>query len=289
MSESVTQETTSVGWTSVPASEFDTPLVWTGPYVECKLEHRGLEPTCFGDQFFPDSIPYRAESEFRVFYWRSRLPEVTPATETWTGLCATTHELVPAVHEAVCEPSLFQTCDSGIELVVDGTIVGDAKTALVSDYAEPDIELRHVTADGVELVVGDETRFVPVGERDRIALSERQVETKYGTTASIVPELVVRFPGRRAVYHPALSDDYNLFPSFGLDMADIPNPLDVPTAWDELDHETLAETLGLDITSRPYPERVLWQAFAFTAFEPNARQSVELTQFPSGEIGVRTG
>jgi len=91
------------------------------------------------------------------------------------------------------------------------------------------------------------------------------------------------------VYHPAPGGNYHLFPSFGFDVDEIPNPLDVPTAWDELDHETLAETLDLDITSRPYPERVLWQAFAFTAFEPNARQSVELTQFPSGEIGVRVG
>lgn len=288
MSRSASQETTSVGWTFTPPSEFDAPLVWTGPYVECKLEHRGFEPTCFSEQFFPDSVPYRAGSEFRVFYWRSRLPDVTPVTAAWTGLCATTHELTPVIHDQGHDPSLFQTCEEGVELVVDGTIVGDAKTALVTGYSEPDIELHHITEDGVEFVVDGETTFVPVGERDQITLVERQVETQYGTETTVMPELVVRAPGRRTVYHPGSGGDYNLFPSFGLDIDEIPSPLDVPTAWDELDHETLAETLGLDITSRPYPERVLWQAFAFTAFEPNARQSIELTQFPSGEIGVRS-
>jgi hypothetical protein len=285
-SEPVSRETTSVSWNSVPASNFEAPLVWTGPYVECKLEHRGLEPTCVGEQFFPDSVPYEANSGWRVFYWRPRLPDVTPVTDAWTGLCATTHELAPTTHHDGHEPTLFQACESGSELVVDGTIVGDAKTALVSEYSPPEIELRHVTEDGVEFVIDGEHTFVPVGEREQFSLSERHVETKYGTEVTTMPELVVRFPGQRTVYHPAPRSNYHLFPSFGLDIEEIPNPIDVPTQWDELDHNALAGELGLDITSRPYPERVLWQAFAFTAFEPNTASPVELTQFSSGEIAV---
>lgn len=59
---------TIVDWEHVDSTSFDRPLVWTGPYVECKLEHPALEPTCPGDQFFPDSIPYRTDAEQRIFY-----------------------------------------------------------------------------------------------------------------------------------------------------------------------------------------------------------------------------
>jgi hypothetical protein len=281
------QETTAVSWNSVPATEFETPLVWTGPYVECKLEHRELEPTCVGEQFFPDSIPYETDAGWRVFYWRSRFPDVTPASDAWTGLCATTHGIVPTTHSEAHKPTLFQACESGFELIVDGTIVGDAKTTLVSDYATPEIKLQHITEDGVEFVTGGETTFIPVDERERIPLPERHVETKHGTEVMTVPELAVRYPGQRTVSHPVPNSDYHLFPSFGLDIEEIPSPLGVPTRRDELDHDALARKLGIDITSRPYPERVLWQAFAFTAFEPNSATPVELTQFPNGEIAVR--
>jgi len=277
-----------VDWEYVPPEEFAEPLVWTGPSVECKLEHPALESTCFGEQFFPDSVPYRTDCEHRVFYWRARLPDVTPPPERWIGLCATTHELAPLVHGESHSPTLSQTCNDESELVVDGTIVGDAKTALVSGYAQPTVELRHVSEDCAEFVVEDDPVLVPAGERERIELSERAVETDAGTPVSTTPELVVRYPGQRTVYHPALQGEYTLFPSFGLCLDDVSRPLVVPTAWDELDHEALAEEIGIDTAEQPYPERVLWQAFAYAAFEPNGTGSVELTQFPSGEIAVRT-
>lgn len=211
-----------------------------------------------------------------------------PLPETWTGLCATTHELVPVVHGAFRTPTLFQTCDTGHEVVVDGTIVGDSKTALVSKYSGPDIELRHVTEDCVEFTVEGEPVLVPTGERKRIELSERAMETQYGTSILTNPELVVRYPGTWTTYHPAPGGEYHLFPSFDVSLDDVPRPLRVPTTWGELDHEALAGALGLDSTRRPYPERILWQAFASTAFEPTGVRSTELTQFPSGLIAVRT-
>lgn len=287
MSGSITHDTTSVTWDPVSAPGFEDPLVWTGPFVECKLEHRGLEPTCVGEQFFPDSIPYRTDSEQRIFYWRSRLPDVTTVAETWTALCATTHELVPLTHDETHRPSLFQACASGSELVIDGAIVGDAKTAFVSEYSAPEIDLRYVTGDCAEFVVSGETKLVPVGESDRFELPKQTVETEFGTPVTTVPHLVVRFPGERTLYHPGSGSDYHLFPSFGLDLDDVPTPLDVPMNHGQLDQEALAEELGVDITSRPYPARILWQAFVFTAFDPTASSPVELTQFPSGKIAVR--
>lgn len=63
-------------------------------------------------------------------------------------------------------------------------------------------------------------------------------------------------------------------------------PLAVPTANGELDHEALAASLGVDLSARPYPERVLWQAFAYTAFDPHADSVPELWQFPTGHLAL---
>ncbi|WP_436900808.1 hypothetical protein [Halovenus halobia] len=276
-----------VTWQEAPATAFDSPLVWNGPYVECKLEHSELEPTCLGDQFFPDSVPYRSGENDRVFYWRNRLPTVVPPREGWTGVCATTHDLAPLVHDSRHEPTLLQSFDDEFEIVVDGTIVGDSKTALVSTYSPPQIDIQHVTSDGLELEIEGEKKLIPAGSRQRFSLSEQTVETEHGTAVPTTPELVVRFPGERAIYHPAPSDNYCLFPSFGLDIDDIPRRVHVPTNMGELDHDALAAEFGIDVTERPYPERILWQAFAFTAFDPNANSEPTLTQFESGEFAVR--
>jgi hypothetical protein len=277
-----------VTWQEAPEAAFEPPLSWTGPYVECKLEHPALEPTCLGDQFFPDSVPYQSEREDRVFYWRNRLPEVVSAREGWTGLCATTHALAPLVHESSHEPTLLQSVGDESEVVVDGTIVGDSKTALVSTYSPPEIQIRHVTADALEITVAGETTLLPAGSRERVPLPAQTVETEHGTAVPTTPELVVRFPGERTIYHPAPGGEYCLFPSFGFDLDDLPRQVQVPTRMGELDHDALAAEFGIDATARPYPERILWQAFAYTAFDPNATGRPTLTQFDAGQIGVRS-
>lgn len=283
----VADSSVPVEWDEISSGKVESPLAWTGPYVECKLEHPALEPTCLGDQFFPDSVPYETDGEKRVFYWRSRLPDVLPAQDCWAGLCATTHELQSVTHSTVHRPTLSQSWDEETELVVDGTIVGDSKTALVSSYECPGTEIRAISPDEVVVVADGETRVVPVGNRERIELSERSIETKHGSTIPTTPELVVRYPGIRTVYHPAVGSEYCLFPSFGIELAEIPESIAVPTNWGELDHDTLATMFGIDITSRPYPERILWQAFAHAAFDPNTQGSVSLIQFSSGHIGVQ--
>ncbi|WP_336328265.1 hypothetical protein [Halovenus sp. HT40] len=280
-----TENTATVEWRPLPADRLDAPLVWTGPYVECKLEYPILEPTCLGDQFFPDSIPYESDTEHRVFYWRRRFPDVFPRPERWTGVCATTHELAALTADSSHTLSLTQSTPEGDELVVDGTIVGDSKTALVSECSPPTVELRRASDEAVELALDGESARITAGDRERIELSRRVVETEYGSAISATPELTVRFPGRRTIYHPG--EEYCLFPPFGLDLAEIPNPLEVPTARGELDHDRLASAVGIDIAARPYPERILWQAFAVTAFDPHAT-TAEIAQFPSGELAVRS-
>ncbi|MFC6729124.1 hypothetical protein ACFQDG_10775, partial [Natronoarchaeum mannanilyticum] len=107
-----------------------------------------------------------------------------------------------------------------------------------------------------------------------------------GGHVSVTPELAVRFPGERELHHPASGGGYRLFPSFGLELAAVPSPVPSPTANGELDHATLAASLGVDLSGRPYPERVLWQAFAYEAFDPHADAARRLAQFPDGHVAL---
>lgn len=104
---------------------------------------------------------------------------------------------------------------------------------------------------------------------------------------TVTPELVVRYPGSRELHHPAPGADYRLFPSFGLELDDLPDPVPVPTTAGELDDAALATALGVDLSERPYPERVLWQAFAYTAFDPHSETTPELAQLEDGHLVVR--
>jgi hypothetical protein len=65
-----TTDTASIRWGQVRPADCPKPLVHETAYVECKLEHPNLEPTAFGDSFFPDAVPYQDENCHRVFYWR---------------------------------------------------------------------------------------------------------------------------------------------------------------------------------------------------------------------------
>lgn len=289
MSRATNTDSQRVTWEHVPYATFESPVSWTGPYVECKLEHPQLEPTCLGERFFPDSVPYQAEAEQRVFYWRNRLSDVPKLPEQWSSLCASPHELVATTEYESCQPTLFQATREGYELIVDGTIVGDSKTAFVSQYQESVVELLSASKECVEFRVGEECMTVESGDRDRITLPERTVETEFGTPIPVRPELEVRYPGVRTVYHPAPASSYHLFPSFSLDIEEISRTLDVPTTWGELNQEELANILGIDITSQPYPERILWRAFAFTAFDPHSAAQSRMTQFPDGKFAIATG
>lgn len=143
----------------------------------------------------------------------------------------------------------------------------------------------------MELSVAGSEYSIVTGKRRRIRLSEQRVEPagrdEGRTTAT--PELVVRYPGRRELHHPAPGAAYRLFPSFGLDLDAVPNPVSVPTAAGELNDVALADELGVDLSRRPYPERVLWRAFAFTTFDPHGDTPRELTQLETGHIVLRQG
>lgn len=271
--------TASISWRRLE-TEPREPIVFEGPYVELKLEHPGLEATRFRDAFFPDAIPYRLGDEHRIFYWRSAFQPATLAPKNWDGLCATTHALTAVTHEKPSGPRLWTRRDDCHELVVDGTIAGDSTTIGVRGYATPDILVSSITPEKVRLDVADDSIFVSADSRRSVQLPPQTVSPLSEATSEVTisPRLVVRYPGTRTVYHPALGGEYALFPSFGLDIDDFPNPIPVPTNNGELDHHALSSMLEVDLSDRPYPERVLWQAFAYNAFDPSREGAPQLTQ-----------
>jgi hypothetical protein len=280
----------SIEWRRIPPDAVSAPIVRSLPYLELKLEHPSLEPSGYGDRFFPDAVPYDLDGASRVFYWR---PAVAPSADepaNWELVCATPHDLAGFDSLPADAPPLVTDDADDTTLVVDGTIAGDTTTARVASYSGPDVSIEGRSAGRVELTVGGDDYRVLAGGRRRIGLPKRRVEPIGGDGESTVtPELVVRFPGWRELHHPAPEATYRLFPSFGLDLDEIPNPLAVPTTVDELDETALATEVDVDLSRRPYPERVLWQAFAYTAFDPHADITPDLTQLETGHIVVRTG
>lgn len=279
-----------VEWRRSSPDEVSSPLVQQRPYLELKLEHPTLESTGAGDRFFPDAVPYELDGTPRVFYWQPSIAFSATEPEHWELVCATTHELVGFDSLPAAGPPLVTEGASGTTVVVDGTIGGDVKTSHVASYSAPAVSIdRHVDSE-VQLTVNGTEYRLSSGQRRRIRLGEQHVEplNADGRPKTITPELVARFPGQRELHHPAPGATYRLFPSFGLDLADVSNPLPVPTTVGELDDSALATALDVDLSRRPYPERALWQAFAYTAFDPHADATPELTQLPTGQIVLET-
>ncbi|QCC57957.1 hypothetical protein NP511_05320 [Natrinema thermotolerans] len=283
------ESTTPISWTR-GSQDRPAPLVERVPYVELRLEHPSLEADRFGDAFFPDAIPYEFRGERRVFYWRSVLPPDGPAPADWTGVCATTHGLRALTADGTRSPPLWPQdgttgdgaasgTDAVHEIIVDGTVAGDSTVAAVREYSPPAIAVRSADADAVSLETPAGSLSVPAGERTTVELSSRSVRSATGDeTRTVTPQLRVRYPGPRTLYHPARGSDAALFPAFGLDLEALPNPVPVPTAAGELDDRGLAAALGIDLSERPYPERVLWQAVAYGAFDPHRETEPRLSQ-----------
>lgn len=284
---------TTVRWERSPHDEFSAPIIARLPYAELKLEHPALEPTGYGESFFPDAVPYASGDAHRVFYWRSALRGGagdigSPAT--WEGICATPATLAVLPTSESTAFDLVSSRGTATAVTVDATVAGESTTALLESYAAPTVRVLERSESGLRLVAEGTEYAVRTGTRRRISLAERTVERADGGDGptTTTPELVVRVPGERELHHPALGADYRLFPSFGVALETVPSPLPVPTTNGELDHAALAESLSLDLSARPYPERVLWQAIATTAFDPHARSEAvpRLCQFPTGHIGL---
>lgn len=281
--------TTPISWTR-GGGDRPAPLAKRVPYVELRLEHPSLEADRFGDAFFPDAIPYDYRDERRAFYWRSVLPPDGPEPADWTGVCATTHGLRALTDDGTRPPPLWtrdgtngdeaaSDADTVRELVVDGTVAGDSRVAAVRDYSPPAIAVRSADADAVSLETPAGSRSVAAGERTTVELPTQSVRSATdGESRTVTPRLRVRYPGPRTLYHPARGADAALFPAFGLDLETLPNPVPVPTAAGELDDRGLAAALGIDLSERPYPERVLWQALAYGAFDPHRETEPRFSQ-----------
>lgn len=294
--ESVTAAGTdrsTVAWRRRPADRIASPVVREVPYLELKLEHPDLDPTGRGERFFPDAVPYESGDGNRVFYWRPSLEASTADPTDWQLACATTHGLAGVDGFPAPVPALTTDGAVGRAVVVEGAVAGDATTAHLGSYSSPAVRIRSVSTSTVEVVADGRVREVSAGDRARIRLPEREacpadaVDAGGGTgEMSVTPVLAVRYPGRRTVHHPAPCAEYRLFPSFGVDLDDLPNPVPVPTTVGELDTAALAERVGIDLSTRPYPERALWRAFAHTAFDPHGDADPILSQLPSGHLVV---
>lgn len=270
MGQETDSETVDVEWLRADGNRSD-PLVARAPYLELALEHPGLNATHADGRFFPDAVPYRLGDESRVFYWRSVLPTDAQGSGAPSGFWATTHELrlLGAGTGGLAGPRVVSSDGDVHEVVVDGTVAGDSTTARVRDYSPPPVSVQSLDATTAVVAAGDETATVAAGETASVALPEQAVVPDGDSeTVSVRPVLRVRFPGERTVYHPP-GGEAAVFPSFGLDLATVPEPVAVPTAHGELDHAALADALGVDLDARPFAERTLWQAFAYAAFDPH--------------------
>lgn len=243
------------------------PVVRRTPYAEVKLEHPGLEATMFGSGFFPDAVPYTFGTEERVFYWRPSVVDDPPPPTSWSGVCSTTHRLRPTDDGSV-RPRPWEERDDGTEVVVDGTVAGDSTTVTLRGYTTSEV-LVSFDHGSVRVEAGGKTYTVSRGDRNETDLPTQsgvRIADSGDGESEVTPRLTVRFPGERTVYHPAVDSGSAIFPSFGIGISDIPHPVPVPTENGELNHRALASVLGVDLSDRPYPERVLWQAFAHTVF-----------------------
>jgi len=284
MSPPAGPSTTDIAWergVEPPAP----PLVEPVAYLELTLEHPGLSATGVCGDFFPVAVPYRLGDEHRVFFWRPYLADGADRRRAWEGACATTHALHPVLDDEPTVPQLWRRTERTTEVVVDGTVAGDSLTATLRDYRAPKVTVERLDEDAVALDVDGEAVVVPSGTRTAVGLATRRV-TPVGDDAptAVEPRLVVRYPGRRMVYHPAPGEGYACFPDFGLEFEALPNPVAVPTRDDELDDDALATALGVDLDARPYPERVLWQAFAHWAFDPHGGTTPRLVPVEPGLV-----
>lgn len=284
-------ETVEVEWTEA-TDQGSQPLVARAPYVELALEHPDLDASHTDGQFFPDAVPYRLAGEARVFYWRSVLPASVGSGGEPSGFWATTHELrlLGPGTGGLAGPRLLAGDGDTHDVVVDGTVAGDSTTARVEGYSPPRVAVRALDAESAVVGAGDESVTVYAGDAATVELPEQRV-TPAGATepVAVAPVLRARFPGERTVYHPPPGGEgveYALFPSFGLDLASLPNPVRVPTAHGELDHGALADALGVGLGERPFAERTLWQAFAYAAFDPHRDEPPRIRQTESGLLVV---
>jgi|GEM_PF-773679 len=293
-------------WTHVPASTVTTPIVVESPYVELALEHPDLPATRMGGAFWPAAVPYEFDGEHRVFYWRDELDAGTPEPTADAvladarGWVATPDTLIPGQKRGQEFVGLAADTDAGgHEVVVDATIAGDSTSTHVDGYQPPRIVIREQTADSVTVAGNGHITRVSAGNSEQIELPAQtvtlldsptnpasEVNHDVGDRVETTPVLCARHPGTRRLYHPAPGSDYLLFPSFGIDL-----PTDsgrVPGDPDsvERDLDAIADSLGAALSGRPYPERVVWEAFVYAAFDPDRAGAVELTQFENGLLAV---
>lgn len=315
------RDATSGSWTAISPADVPDPITATGPYVELALEHPSLVATRHAGSFWPAALPYRISDEQRVWYWCDRLASASkPVAATSAGWCATPNLLYQVEPGQPCTPRLVDATATGHELTVDATIAGDSTTAHVAGYTPPAVAIAELTPHAVELTVDDDPVVVPVRESTTLDCPPQTVERlddaatpdtahpdavnsesagsheprtpntgndeENGTHIMVTPRLRVRYPGPRAIYHPPPDGDYLLFPSFGIDLETARSRVPIDPDTPDRDLDAIADALDATVDSRPYPERVLWEAFCYAAFPLDHEEATQLTQFENGLLGV---
>lgn len=261
------------------------PIVKDLRYVEAKLEFPELEPTGQLDRYFPLGVPLGGSEAGEVFVWQSALFEPSSDHRRWGLAVATVGGLAGFQRPPVRIP--FTGGASGDSVIVRGTVLGEAELARLESYEHPTVRIEGIDDDEVVIGAGEIEIEVPSGSRVSERLSPRRARSSDGNRdIEVTPQLEIRYPGRRRLLHPPPEEDMMLFPDFGLDLETLPQPLPVPTVAGELEHHALAEALGVDIRRGSYARRVLWQAFAYTAFDPHRDAPAIIERCSNGRLLV---
>lgn len=275
---------TPVTWIEEPEPKA-SPIVKRLPYVEMQLSYPDLDATHHNGVFFPCGVPYQFDGERRVFYWTNTVFSSLLSPRQWGGICATTWDATPIVSGTATRPRLWTEHDSRYEVVSDGDITATARTAMIRDASPPVVYLVPFHGEPHCIVTrsGSESVKVPRGDTHKQDLPPHQLILDGGSSEEVTatPQLTVRYLGIRTIYHPTLESDTVLFPSFGIDLEEIPNPVMVQTDGETVNEQVLADELGVALDERPYAERVLWQVFTYTAFGPHRSNPPQLTQTDS--------
>lgn len=279
MSDStISGSTTPVAWVGKSESNA-SPIVKRLPYVEVQLSYPELNATHHNGVFFPHGVPYRVDDEERVFYWSDAVSSSSRSPCRWASVCATTWSVTPIVSRAATRPELWVDHDGRYEVVVDGDVTAEARTTMIRRPSPPAVTLTPYE-ESHRIVTRSESIRLEVGDSYDQQLPPGQVvlDDEPNTDITVTPRLTVRYPGVRTLYHPAPGSDTVLFPSFGIDLETIPNPVPVQMTGETVDEQALAAELSVTLDERPYAERVLWQAFTYTVFGPHRSEPPRLAR-----------
>jgi len=285
--EPSTRSPEAVRWERAPAGSFRDPITVEVPYLELTLEHPGLEPTELGESFFPTRFPTFSMASNGCSTGGTRSPRSIRARPIGVASARRRTNWRRSHRGRLTRRRSTARTESvrrGGRRDRRGATRRQRVCALLRTASRYGRRHHRGGCHGRD---GGRQLRIPVGDRASISLPERQVTLEEQTNRRRRSRRGCPFgiPASKRSITPIRLPEYRLFPSFDLDL-DAGRPVTIPTSHDELEPIALADTLDVDLVSRPYPERVLWQAFAFEVFDPHRDGCPRLAQYPSGLLAV---